>query len=74
MLASSADYKVGRNDTVLQIRITILENEGESSKAMFCEISLVLFTLDSKNPLNGKENPLLNFLSTSKDLFPVILY
>lgn len=47
---SSSDYKVGRNDTVLQIRIRILENEGESSKAMFCENSLVLFTLEFKKP------------------------
>lgn len=45
-MQSSPDYKEGRNDTVLQIRITITENEGESIKAVFCENSLVLFTLE----------------------------
>lgn len=45
---SSPYYKVERNDIVLQIRIVIIENEGESRKAVFCENSLELFMLDSK--------------------------
>lgn len=72
---SSPDYKVGRNETVLLIKITVLENEGESSKAMFYENSLVLFTLESKKPSKLKGGkPSTWFLPTSKDLFPVIVY
>lgn len=31
--AVSPDYKLGGNDRVLQIRIIIIENEGENSKS-----------------------------------------
>lgn len=71
---SSPDDKVGRNDTVLQIRIMIIENEGESSKAMFCESSLMLFTMESKKPLRLKGGKTFTqFSSIRKDFFPVIM-
>lgn len=40
---------------MLQVKNTVLENEWESSKAMFYENSLVLLTLESKKPSKLKE-------------------
>ena len=72
---SSPDYKVGRNDIVLKIRITIIENEGESSQVMFCENSLVLFTLESKKPFKLKGGKTFTcFLSIGKDILSVIIH